>query len=245
MEWDGNQELQPEPASKHKSIYPLCPQLAVALQSCMESSMFPTSPPSGTTYPTVQLCNQLSIPCKFYWPPSNAVSATRSEPKPLLPPKPKEQQHSHTKQPFSQLNNQNPLTLTSTTPTQRNPIKMRKKSRRTTHRRKNRKIKKEITSKQKWLEHKLSQTKRYCNTSFGFYSDPNQSKRKNFNHAITTLPSNLCTQPTNLAFHNLCIKQQLPKGSKQLLGLNLSFCLTPRNFHENIKKNNAQISLLS
>jgi SRSO17 transposase len=132
--------------------------------------------------------------------------------------------------------NQNLLTLTSTIPTQRNPIKMRKKSRRTTHRRKNRKIKKEITSKRKWLEHKLSQTKQYCNTSFGFCSDPDQSKRKNFNHAITTLPSNLCTQPTNLAFHNLCINQQLPKGSKQLLGLNLSFCLTPRNFHENIKK---------
>ena len=53
---------------------------------------------------------------------------------------------------------------------------------------------------------------------------------------MATLPSNLCTQPTNLAFHNLCINQQLPKGSKQLLGLNLSFCLTPRNFHENIKK---------
>jgi hypothetical protein len=132
--------------------------------------------------------------------------------------------------------NQNLLTLTSTIPTHRNPIKMRKKSRRTTHRRKNRKIKKEITSKRKWLEHKLSQTKQYCNTSFGFCSDPDQSKRKNFNHAITTLPSNLCTQPTNLAFHNLCINQQLPKGSKQLLGLNLSFCLTPRNFHENIKK---------
>ena len=32
-------------------------------------------------------------------------------------------------------------------------------------------------------------------------------------------------QPTNLAFHNLCKENQLPLGAKQLLGLNLKFCL--------------------
>jgi len=53
---------------------------------------------------------------------------------------------------------------------------------------------------------------------------------------MAALPSNIYTQPSNLTFHNLCTNQQLPTGSRQILGLNLSFCLTPRTFHENIRQ---------
>jgi hypothetical protein len=47
-----------------------------------------------------------------------------------------------------------------------------------------------------------------------------QTQKKNFNKALTNLISPLHTQPTNTTFHNLCITQQLPPGSRQLLGLN-------------------------
>jgi hypothetical protein len=34
-------------------------------------------------------------------------------------------------------------------------------------------------------------------------------------------------QPTNTAFHNLCLSTTLPKGIAQLLGLGLKFCIEP------------------
>jgi hypothetical protein len=42
---------------------------------------------------------------------------------------------------------------------------------------------------------------------------------------MTTMTPMTYNQPTNLAFHNLCKENQLPLGAKQLLGLNLKFCL--------------------
>jgi hypothetical protein len=149
------------------------------------------------------------------------------------PPKPDEKQYNYKKQPFPQLNPQN-LSIISHSP-QKNPIKMKKISRQTTQRRKNRKINKELTTNQQWLENKLLRTQQNCKKTFGFCSKPDQSKRKNFNNAIAALPSNMCTQPSNLTFHNLCTNQQLATRSRQLLGLNLSFCLAPRTFHGNIK----------
>jgi hypothetical protein len=75
-----------------------------------------------------------------------------------------------------------------------------------------------------------------CLASFGFCSDPEQSKCKNFNSALSNVTQTLHKQPTNLTFHNLCNKQQLPTGTRHLLGLNLRFCLTPNSLNENIKK---------
>jgi len=43
-------------------------------------------------------------------------------------------------------------------------------------------------------------------------------------------------QPTNLAFHNLCKANSLPPGTRQLLGLNLKFCLASNQLSYNPKK---------
>jgi len=43
-------------------------------------------------------------------------------------------------------------------------------------------------------------------------------------------------QPKNLTFHNLCTKNKLPTGTKELLGLNLNFCLATKNIKDNIRR---------
>jgi len=43
-------------------------------------------------------------------------------------------------------------------------------------------------------------------------------------------------QPNNLGFHNLCNRNELPLGTRQLLGLNLNFCLASANVRDNINK---------
>ncbi|MFN9982586.1 MAG: hypothetical protein ACK53Y_21845, partial [bacterium] len=40
----------------------------------------------------------------------------------------------------------------------------------------------------------------------------------------------------NLTFHNLCKKQKLPIGSKELLGLNLKFCIASKTLPNDINK---------
>ncbi|MFN9980721.1 MAG: hypothetical protein ACK53Y_12425, partial [bacterium] len=44
-----------------------------------------------------------------------------------------------------------------------------------------------------------------------------------------------CNQPTNRAFHNLCKANSLPPGTRQLLGLNLKFCLALNHLNYNPK----------
>ncbi len=73
-----------------------------------------------------------------------------------------------------------------------------------------------------------------CLTYFGFHTDPEKTIQENFNKAVNNNPSPLFEQPTNLAFHNLCSKNKLPTGTKELLGLNLSFCLASKQLQNNI-----------
>jgi hypothetical protein len=92
------------------------------------------------------------------------------------------------------------------------------------------------TSLQK--DHKLSQAlhhvKLKCLTNFGFCSNPDYTKQRNFNNTAKEDISSLFLQPKNLAFHNLCSENNLPLGTKQLLGLNLKFCLATNNLKNNI-----------
>ena len=43
-------------------------------------------------------------------------------------------------------------------------------------------------------------------------------------------------QPTNLTFHNLCTSGKIPLGTKELLGLNLNFCIATDKLPYNIPK---------
>jgi hypothetical protein len=106
------------------------------------------------------------------------------------------------------------------------------------YKRKNKKtkIKKQNTSYEKILIQKLNLAKQRCQFNFGFYSDPQRTLQKNFNFQITKTHSPLHAQPSNLAFHNLCTYDKLPLGTRQLLGLNLNFCLASKNSKTNLNK---------
>jgi hypothetical protein len=81
-----------------------------------------------------------------------------------------------------------------------------------------------------------------CQKNYGFCSDPNRSIQKNFNKALKNAPSPLYLQPKNLTFHNLCKDNKLPPGTRQLLGLNLKFCLSSSNISNNINKTVLQMA---
>ena len=85
-------------------------------------------------------------------------------------------------------------------------------------------------------------TEQYCLRNFGFCANPTLSKSKNFKLALHTKPSHLWLQPRNLAFHNLCKTQKLPLGAKELLGLNLKFCLSSGEITNDIKKTVMQMA---
>jgi hypothetical protein len=90
------------------------------------------------------------------------------------------------------------------------------------------------------LEKALKLTKARCLTNYGFYANPEKTLQSNFNTALCAEPSPLYTQPTNLAFHKLCVRNPIPPGTKHLLGLNLNYCLAshqlPNDINNTIQK---------
>jgi hypothetical protein len=88
----------------------------------------------------------------------------------------------------------------------------------------------ELIPLKQWLYH----TKQCCLAKFGLFADAKATLQHNFNQAISTLSNPNYHQPTNLSFHNLCKKTTIPVGTKQLLGLNLKFCLSSRTLNNNI-----------
>jgi hypothetical protein len=86
------------------------------------------------------------------------------------------------------------------------------------------------------INQELHFAKLRCLRNFGFIANPSKTLQQNFNKAIADTPSTLYCQPTNLTFHNLCTKQKLPIGTKNLLGLNLKFCLASNMLQNNISK---------
>jgi predicted double-glycine peptidase len=58
--------------------------------------------------------------------------------------------------------------------------------------------------------------------------------KKNFNNIITSETANSSQQMSNLAFHNLCNNANIPHGTRQLLGLNLKYCLACSQLNNNI-----------
>ncbi len=86
------------------------------------------------------------------------------------------------------------------------------------------------------IKQALHFTKLRCLQNFGFFASPTKALQQNFNIAVASNPSPLHCQPKNLAFHNLCKTEKLPIGIKNLLGLNLKFCLGSNNPQNNINK---------
>lgn len=84
--------------------------------------------------------------------------------------------------------------------------------------------------------HRLRNMTQRCLTTHGFQSNPNQKIKINFNEAITKPTPSFFQQPSNLAFHNLCSSNLLPNGARELLGLNLNFCLASRSLPTNINQ---------
>ncbi len=86
------------------------------------------------------------------------------------------------------------------------------------------------------LIQKAYHAKIYCLKNFGFVADPTSTIRRNFEKGLCTKPSPFFLQPSNLAYHNLCGNEAIPIGTKQLLGLNLKYCLATNRLYNNINK---------
>jgi hypothetical protein len=112
------------------------------------------------------------------------------------------------------------------------------KSRRTSQRRKKRYLR--SCNSEKSYSIKINQaihfTKLRCLRDYSFFADPAKPLQQNFNKGIENAPSPVYCQPKNLTFHNLCQTQKLPIGTRNLLGLNLKFCLASTNLQNNINK---------
>jgi hypothetical protein len=117
------------------------------------------------------------------------------------------------------------------------PEQIRKSSSRRTFqshiKRKNNKKSTTLTIQNK---NKLQKTSKHCLVTFSFQSNPDLNLQTNFNNAIRHPASHLFQQPTNLAFHNLCSLNTLPIGCRELLGLNLKFCIATNKLHCRINK---------
>jgi hypothetical protein len=112
------------------------------------------------------------------------------------------------------------------------------KRRRLAHRRKKRNLKSYLTKKEKEHNHITKQTLHFtkirCSKQYGFYAEPENNLQRNFNINIKKSPSELYTLPNNLTFHNLCKENELPAGTRQLLGLNRKFCIATSHINNNI-----------
>ena len=94
----------------------------------------------------------------------------------------------------------------------------------------------------KQSQHMTSKIKKWCKTHFGFHANPSLTKQQNFNKALEMCNNAQNKQPTNLSFHNLCTSNTIPPYTRQLLGLNLKFCLTPKIPRNNVKKTVIQMA---
>ena len=82
-----------------------------------------------------------------------------------------------------------------------------------------------FTRSQHFLKIKQNKTIRHCNLKYGFTANPNHTHWTNCKHKISQLPTTKYFNDniTNLTFHNLCINQTLPPGTRHLLGLGHKF----------------------
>jgi len=88
------------------------------------------------------------------------------------------------------------------------------------------------------LQQKHYHTLQRCLKNYGFCANPNYTLQKNFNDNLKANSSeneNLPQPINNLSFHNFCKINTIPTGTRQLLGLNLRYCLASSQLHNNIR----------
>jgi hypothetical protein len=68
------------------------------------------------------------------------------------------------------------------------------------------------------IDQTLFHTKQHCLFNYGFMASPQLSLQQNFNVAIWGITKYNKHQPANATFHNLCTTNEIPLGTKQLLG---------------------------
>lgn len=110
------------------------------------------------------------------------------------------------------------------------------KSRRIIQRRKKRLAKRQLQRQEAQLTQALRHTTALCQANFGFHADPKLTLQTNFNKTLKDKNCSIPALPNNLTFHNLCSSHSVPTGSRQLLGLNLKFCVAPKYIPNNINK---------
>jgi hypothetical protein len=84
------------------------------------------------------------------------------------------------------------------------------------------------------LAQTLKNTKELYQSNFGLQANPHLSLQANFNRALLHNSHPTLNLPTNLTFHNLCTLNTVPKGTQELLGLNLKYCIAPNTIPDNI-----------
>ncbi|MFN9979118.1 MAG: hypothetical protein ACK53Y_04355, partial [bacterium] len=111
-------------------------------------------------------------------------------------------------------------------------------SRRKTQRRKHRYERQLRLKEQSQLQQIIYKADKKCVRHYGFTSSPAASKTMNFKQAISKLSTNHNNnlQPTNLSYHNLCTTEKPPPGTRDLLGLNLKYCLASATTDKDINK---------
>jgi hypothetical protein len=235
MESFSSEELQPK-RSHHDSFQNASGKHAANPQPYAIPTLTAATPLTSTWYvhPPLQLPNvQIPAYCTTSAPPLSASANLQP------PPSTKTTGYQHQIKSFypsARLEPQSEPVLPSLNPIHKKGKKKEKKKeyRGIFQRRikRNRKIK--SREKQTQLLQKLQPTICRCLRNFGFQANPEKRIQENFNKAINNKPSPLYEQPTNLAFHNLCSTNELPLGTRELLGLNLTFCLASKQLQNNI-----------
>jgi hypothetical protein len=131
-------------------------------------------------------------------------------------------------QPHRQRNRASPRTISA--------AKKKKKitSRRLTQRRKARIAKQQEYKMKIPIQQAEKRIKNLCLEQFGFYADPRLPIKQNFNKALQNNSIASRYLPRQLTFHNLCTQNKIPTGTRQLLGLNLKFCLASKRLTDSI-----------
>jgi len=82
----------------------------------------------------------------------------------------------------------------------------------------------------------LYHTRQHCINNYGFSAHPNLTLQQNFNLTLQKESNHIKGQPFpfNSTFHNLCTLNKTPPSTRQLLGLNLKFCLASNKIQNNI-----------
>jgi len=116
------------------------------------------------------------------------------------------------------------------------------KSRRISQRRKKRELKQACKTKRISAQQAAFHLKKRCLIQYGFQANSCLSLQLNFNQAVKNDYYTPTLLPKNLAFHDLTTSGNIPPNTKQLLGLNLNFCVAQNTLPYKIDETNRNLA---